>query len=134
MLNYNTHNNFDNNFKYIDNMIYNKIDISYDEDMIQESDNDLQLIKNISKNIKNLIVNFTISFENINDDILYDIFKKYFQNLPPMLEKLIIDLHVEPYHIRIYPEQINKDKLYNCIKTPFNCNVNIRNITVGFPY
>lgn len=116
--------------------IYDEFDIIYDEDnMSQENDNDLQLMNNLSTNITNLIIKFTISFENINNnDILYDIFKKYFQNLPPTLENLIIDLHVVPYQYRIYPEQINKDKLYNCIKIPFNCVVNIRNITVSYPY
>lgn len=116
--------------------IYDEFDIIYDEDnMSQENDNDLQLMNNLSTNITNLIIKFTISFENINNnDILYDIFKKYFQNLPPTLENLIIDLHVVPYQYRIYPEQINKDKLYNCIKIPFNCDVNIRNITVSYPY
>lgn len=115
---------------------YSKIDISYNylEYFRQENDNYLQLINNMSNNITNLIIKFTISFENINDNILYDIFKKYFQNLPPMLEKLIIDLHVDQYQWRIYPAQINKDKLYNCIKIPFNCDVNIRNITVSYPY
>ena len=116
-------------------MVHRTIFITYDEcDVLQKNDHDLQLMNNMSSNIINLIINLTIMFENTNTDMLYDIFKKYFQNLPPTLEKLIINLHVVPYEWRIYVEQINKDKLYNCIKIPFNCDVHIGDIAVSYPY
>jgi len=120
---------------YFEKYNYEIISIDHDDDKNEENEYYINFMNNIKYDFKKIQINFGISFYNYNgNENLYKIFQKYLTNLPTTLEKIIINLHVNPYDNRIYPQQINKDKLLKYIKIPFNCSIDIAQITVDYPY